>query len=70
MGIPQGSVIAPILFNIIIHDLPKVLSYSTHVAQYADYIAIWVNTTLGNIIIIIIIHTYIHTYIFYSAIPR
>ena len=25
MNIPQGSVTAPILFNIIIHDLPKVL---------------------------------------------
>ena len=56
MGIPRGSIIAPILFNIIIHDLPKVLSYSIHVAQNADYIAIWVNTTLGNIIIII--HTF------------
>ena len=46
MGIPQGSVIAPIRFNIIIHDLPKVLSNNTHVAQYADDIAIWVNPTL------------------------
>ena len=33
-GIPQGSVIAPILFNIIIHDLPKALSKSTRVSQY------------------------------------
>ena len=46
MGIPQGSIIAPILFNIIIHDVPKVLSNNTHVAQYADDIVIWVNTTL------------------------
>ena len=48
MGIPQGSIIAPILFNIIIviHDLPKVLSNNTHVAQYANDIAIWVKTTL------------------------
>ena len=46
MGIPQGSIIAPILFNIIIHDLPKVLSNNTHVAQYADDIAIWVYTTV------------------------
>ena len=46
MGIPQSSVIAPILVNIIIHDLPKVLSNNTHVALCADDIAIWVNTTL------------------------
>ena len=47
MGIPQSSaVIAPILFNMIIHDLPKALSNNTHVAQYADNIAIWVNTIL------------------------
>ena len=46
MGIAEGSIIAPILFNIIIHDLPKVLSSNIHVAQYADDIAIWVNTTL------------------------
>ena len=46
MGIPQGSVIAPILFSIIIHYLPKVLSNNTHVAQYPDDIAISINTTL------------------------
>ena len=46
MGIPQGSIIAPILFNMIIHDLPKALSNNRYVAQYADDIAIWVNTTL------------------------
>ena len=46
MGIPHGSIIAPILFNIIIHDLPKALSNNSHVVQYADDIAIWVNTTL------------------------
>ena len=46
MDIPKGSVIAPILFIIIIYDLPKVLSNNMHVAQYANDIAIWDNTTL------------------------
>jgi len=46
MGIPPGSITAPVLFNIIIHDLPKALSINTHVAQYADDVTIWVNTTL------------------------
>ena len=46
MGIPQGSIIAPVLFNIIIHGLTKALSNNTHVAQYADDITVWVNTTL------------------------
>ena len=46
VGVPQGSIIAPILFNIIIHDLPKALSDNTHMTQHADDIAIWVNTTL------------------------
>ena len=36
MGIPQRSVIAPILFTILIHDLPKALSEYTYVAQYTD----------------------------------
>ena len=46
MGIPQGAIIAPVLFNIVIHYFPKVLSNNTQVAQYADDIAIWVTTTL------------------------
>ena len=46
MGIPQGSVIAPILFNILIYDLPKVLSNRIVLVQYADDICIWMNITL------------------------
>ena len=46
MGIPQGSIIAPLLFNIIISDLSKALSKNTNVVQYADDIAIWINTSL------------------------
>ena len=45
MGIPQGSIIAPILFTILMHDLQKT-SINTHVAQYTGDIAIWINTTL------------------------
>ena len=45
-GIPQGSLIAPLLFSILIYDLPSVLSSSTFVAQYADDIAIWINCSL------------------------
>ena len=50
MEIPQGSIIAPIIFIIRVHDLPKALLKNTpHVALYADIIAIWINTTLINI---------------------
>ena len=46
MGIPQGSLISPLLFTILIHDLPKSLSKHTQLVQYADDIAIWVNTKI------------------------
>ena len=46
MGIPQGSVIAPILFNILTMDLPTVISKNTSLVQYADDICIWMKTTL------------------------
>jgi ribonuclease HI len=45
-GIPQGSIIAPLLFTILIHDLPNALSKHTQVVQYADDIAIWMHTSL------------------------
>ena len=46
MGLPQGSVIAPILFNILLHDLPKHVSDSVVLAQYADDICMWMNVTI------------------------
>ena len=46
MGIPQESIVAPIVFNSIIHDLPKSVSRDTNVVQYADDIAIWMNVSL------------------------
>ena len=46
MGIPQESIVVPILFNSIIHDLPKSVSHDTNIVQYADDIAIWMNVAL------------------------
>ena len=46
MGIPQGSVIAPILFNILMHDLPKVLSNKVNLVQYANDVCMWANVNL------------------------
>ena len=46
IGIPQGSIIAPLLFSILIHDLPSVISKKFNVVQYADDICIWLNTNL------------------------
>ena len=46
IGIPQGSIIAPLLFSILIHDLPSVISKKFNLVQYADDICIWLNTNL------------------------
>ena len=39
-GVPQGSVISPILFNVSVHDLYKHICH-TKICQFADDIAIW-----------------------------
>lgn len=46
MGIPQGSVIAPMLFNILLHDLPSKLSSKVVLVQYADDICMWMPVLL------------------------
>ena len=47
MGIPQGSIISPLLFNLLLHDLPKVITNKQiEVAQYADDLALWMNVTI------------------------
>ena len=46
MGIPQGSVIAPFLFNVFIHDLPKCLTKNVTLVQFADDICMWMNVSM------------------------
>ena len=46
IGIPQGSIIAPLLFSILLYDLPSVVSKGFNIVQYADDICIWLNTNL------------------------
>ena len=47
MGIPQGSVIAPILFTILIQDFPKSLSKNVILVHDADDV-MWMNVTMNR----------------------
>ena len=46
MGIPQGSVIAPMLFNILLYDLPSCLTNNVNLVQYADDICMWMKVSI------------------------
>ena len=44
MGVPQGSVIAPLLFNIMVHDVESCVQGKVVLTMYADDLAIWLDT--------------------------
>ena len=49
MSVPQGSVIAPLFFNIIVHDVVMALTGKVAIAMYADDLAIWLDTHIRRL---------------------
>ena len=49
MGVPQGSVIAPLLFNIMVHDVHTAVKGKVVLTTYADDLAIWTDTHIRRL---------------------
>ena len=46
-GVPQGSILDPVLFSFFINNLPASLSSSVSCSIYTDNLAIWFSSPLG-----------------------
>ena len=49
MGVPQGSVIVPLLFNIMVHDVVTAVTRKVVITMYADDLAIWLDTHIRRL---------------------
>ena len=49
MGVPQGSVIAPLLFSIMVHDVDTAVKGKVVLTMYADDLAIWTDTHIRRL---------------------